>query len=439
MSGQRVSSADRAARLKRLCGHPQESSYEDILWVAEHFSIPPVAKVEEFAKKGNINHTYLVVDETGTEFLLQKINSDVFKKPRRVMRAMIEWIETQHRHLESGKAPSWTIWKPITLMETVDGEKMLDLSTPEKASVWRLMVMIPDTITCKSLAEVPTDEQRMHLAQEMGRGLALNSDFTSGMKLDGLRSSLPGYRDTQGYYSQLHATLRECRSLDDAKDVLPKDDELRESTQDQYLVVIDEREAARRREDPDLTPFINLALDQEKFALSLGEAVESGLIRRSAIHGDTKIENFLFCRDTGNVTSLVDLDTIMPYTWLADWGDMMRSLCNVAGEKERDLDKVQVDKQVYENVAKGFLSTATEVTGEEVDLMADSVKVISMELGIRFLTDYLRGDNYFQLGPDDPEDLNKVRAMVQLTLYQRLSESDNWAKGCIAANRPAGL
>jgi hypothetical protein len=122
----------------------------------------------------------------------------------------------------------------------------------------------------------------------------------------------------------------------------------------------------------------------------------------------------------------------MPYTWLADWGDMVRSLCNVAGEIERDLDKVQVDKKVYEAVTNGFLSTSTQATSEEIKMMHDSVMIIALELGIRFLTDYLRGDNYFQLGSSDPADLNKVRAMVQITLFERLAEEKGWAADCIS-------
>ena len=156
--------------------------------------------------------------------------------------------------------------------------------------------------------------------------------------------------------------------------------------------------------------------------MGLWTAIAQGRIRQTLIHGDTKIENFLFDTATGNVKALVDLDTIMSFTWLADWGDMLRSLVNVAGEKETDLHKVTVDTDVYRAVAEGFLSTATEVTGQEISMMVSAVQVIALELGLRFLTDYLKGDTYFQLGHGDAEDLNKVRAMVQLTLYRRLAE-----------------
>jgi len=171
-----------------------------------------------------------------------------------------------------------------------------------------------------------------------------------------------------------------------------------------------------------LRRFIDLARTQEFFGLTLLREMESGGIRRLAIHGDTKLDNFLFSGRTGKVKALIDLDTIMPHTWLVDWGDMVRSLVNVAGEKEPDLARVQVDMEIYKAVARGFLRSARGITPREVDLMADAVRVIALELGIRFLADYLRGDSYFRLGAADPLDLNKIRATVQLTLFERLGE-----------------
>jgi hypothetical protein len=139
------------------------------------------------------------------------------------------------------------------------------------------------------------------------------------------------------------------------------------------------------------------------------------------------------------VKSLVDLDTIMPHTWLADWGDMVRSLVNVAGEKVRSLARVDVDMEIYEALVRGFLSTARRITRDEVALMADAVEIISLELGVRFLADYLRGDSYFKLSPTDPPDLNKLRAMVQLRLFQRLLDNAARTRQCISQLAPDAL
>src|SRR5262249_16278870 len=154
-----------------------------------------------------------------------------------------------------------------------------------------------------------------------------------------------------------------------------------------YLHIPDE-EFARRMEDPEVKRFVALALENEPVAMRLADAMRSGEIRTLAIHGDTKLDNFLFCSRTGQVKALVDLDTIMPHTWLSDWGDMVRSLVNVAGEREPDMARVQVDMDIYRAVARGFLGTAKEVTEQEVALMVEAVQALALELGVRFLMDY---------------------------------------------------
>ena len=174
---------------------------------------------------------------------------------------------------------------------------------------------------------------------------------------------------------------------------------------------------------------------EEPFGVTLIDVMRTRRLRRLAIHGYTKLDNFLFSTRTGRVKALVDLDTIMPHSWLADWGDMVRSLVNVAGEKERDLSRVGVDMDVFRAVARGFLSTAREVTPAEIDLMAAAPQIIALELGLRFLTDHLRGNSYFKLGPADPADLNRVRAMAQLTLFRRLRERADEAGAFIEALR----
>lgn len=405
----------------------------DIEWVVSRFQVPGPVLVSAFPGRGNINlHTYQVT-AGGQEYLLQKVNSDVFTMPYRVMKAMIASIEAQRRALGNGHAVDG--WEPIELVLTRSGEAFLDLTDEHGWSVWRMMVRIGASDSFKSLSQVPNRAAQLELAEEVGRGLAIYSDLTADIEPASIESPLPGYRDTALYYQQLHAVLQGCRTLEAAAPFLPKDPILRAATERHFLVALDPDEARERLLDPDLQRFIALARDNEPHAMILWRGLEQGVIRRTLIHGDTKIENFLFCRHSGRVKALVDLDTIMPFTWLADWGDMVRSLANVAGEREENLDEVRVDTDVYEAVARGFLRTATQVTEFEVDLMVDAVQVIALELGVRFLADYLRGDTYFQRGPGDPPDVNKIRAKVQLALYQRLVEFGPTARTRLAALR----
>lgn len=398
--------------------------------IASQFQISEVTHVQRFAERGNINlHTFAVTTTDG-EYLLQRLNNTVFAYPERVMQAMQAWTETQRQALADYPVQTW---HPITLVPTKDGLPCLDLSIGGVRGVWRLMVRIPDSVSFKSLSELPTREQQLALAHQVGRGLAISADLTCTIEASNLKSSLPGYRDTHGYYAQFESILGGHRELDAVNDNLPADPDVRKGTEALYILDshLGDAEAQNRRLDPELRPYLELLEQEKSQALTIADGVREGWLRATAIHGDTKIENFLFDRTTLEVKSLVDLDTIIPYTWLADWGDCLRSLCNVAGEKTTDLNSVQVDQDVYEAVATGFFSVSRNARPEEIALMADAVEIITLELGLRFLTDYLRGDNYFGLGENDPADLNKTRAIVQLTLYQRLRDARPWTEALL--------
>ncbi len=407
--------------------------------LASHFGLPAPLEAYEFPDKGNINqHTYLVVAGRAparVEYLLQRINQQVFTRPRSVMHAMVASIEAQNSSVAMGSLREGEEWEAITLIATRGGRPFLEVTDRRGYSCWRLMIKIPETRTFKSLGEITDENERLRIAEEAASGLALYGSLTSGMDTSGLASPLPGYRDTRLYYNQLLSVLAGSRTLEQAERFLPSDPEVRQSTERHFLVHIPPEEYRRRAEDAAVKRFIALARDQEPFAMTLLREMETGGIRRVAIHGDTKLDNFLFSTRTGRVKALVDLDTIMPHTWLADWGDMVRSLVNVAGEKEPDLRNVRVDMGIFRAVARGFLRSARGLLAREIELMVDAVEIIAIELGIRFLADYLRGDSYFRLGPADPPDLNRIRATVQLTLFEKLREHADEARSCVDALR----
>jgi hypothetical protein len=347
------------------------------------------------------------------------------------MDAMLASLSAQRASLERRPLPAGREWEVIRLVPTRDGAPYLACEDRRGTTYWRLMEKIPGCRSFKSLSEVGDRTAQLFVAEESGRGLAMYGDFTADIDIARLDSPLPGYRDTHLYYDQLLSVLEENRDFEAAAKFLPTDETVLASTREHFLVHVTETEYARRRSDPELAPFIEMVKENQDAAMTLVRARDEGRVRTVGIHGDTKLENFLFNLDTHRVMALVDLDTIMPQTWLADWGDMVRSLTNIAGEAERDRARVQVDMDVYEAVARGFLGEAREVTGDEIALMVDAVEIIAFELGVRFLADYLRGDTYFQLGPADPSDHNKVRALVQLTLVNRLRENADRARKCI--------
>lgn len=401
--------------------------------IASQFRLPDPLEVQDFAGKGNINQKTYLVRPTGKgesrEYLLQQLNPGVFTHPYAVMNAMIACIQSQQDALSAG-IPGSGDWETIQLVPTKEeGKLFLDHAGESGQECWRMMVRIPETRSYRSLREIPDPGTRMWIAEQAGRGLALFGTLTAGMDPAGIASPLPGYRNTEVYYNQLLSVAAESRSPSQSASYLPEDPIIKESTKQHFLVQIDPAEYRQRMSDPELAPYIALALGQKPFGLTLAQKLRSGELKKRIVHGDTKLDNFLFSSQTGKVKALVDLDTIMPHTWLSDWGDMVRSLVNIAGERERNLDRIRVDEEVLRALAKGFLGSALHAEPAEIELMVDAPQIMALELGVRFLADYLRGDTYFRLSPSDPPELNKTRAMVQFRVFECLRrKSDSFKK-----------
>ena len=256
-------------RPSHLTGAFEDYSIGDIIWVVEQFQVSGDINVAPFPGRGNINlHTYEVL-AGGSEFLLQKVNTDVFAMPYRVMQGMASSIEAQHTSLIKNPVEGWV---PIDLVPTKSGKEFLDLTDEHGWSVWRMMVRIPESCSYKSLSEVDSRSEQLRLASEVGRGLAIYSDLTSSIKPQSVEGSLPGYRDTGLYYRQFHSVMAGNRSLGDAAALLPDDPILRTSMGPHFLVALSEEDFQSRLNDPDLAPYISIVQEQEPFAMEIGRA-----------------------------------------------------------------------------------------------------------------------------------------------------------------------
>ena len=143
----------------------------------------------------------------------------------------------------------------------------------------------------------------------------------------------------------------------------------------------------------------------------------NGEIPERITHNDTKINNVMMASDGSNV--VIDLDTTMPGSALYDFGDMVRTSSAAAAEDERDLSKVYSKKEYFEALVKGYLAQAKFLTDAEKANLAFSGRLITLTIGIRFLTDYLAGDTYFHTAYDDH---NLVRCRTQLKMVKSMEE-----------------
>jgi hypothetical protein len=168
--------------------------------IVSRFELPYPVEAYDFPEKGNINqHTFLIqagTDVPPAEYLLQRINQQVFARPDRVMTAVVACLESQAEGLKNHPLGRELDWETITLIPTRTGEPYLVSESRRSTTFWRLMVKIPDCRTYKSLSEIAERKKQISVAEEAGRGLAVFGDLTSSMDITNLENPLPGYRDT---------------------------------------------------------------------------------------------------------------------------------------------------------------------------------------------------------------------------------------------------
>jgi Ser/Thr protein kinase RdoA (MazF antagonist) len=167
---------------------------------------------------------------------------------------------------------------------------------------------------------------------------------------------------------------------------------------------------------------IAFVLSREGLAASLTSLLADGLLTERVTHNDTKLNNVLLDDATGEGLCVIDLDTVMPGLLLYDFGDMVRTATNPVAEDERDASKAVADLPIFEALAKGYLSVMGGcISPAERERLVLSGKLLTYEVGMRFLSDHLEGDVYFRIHRPGQ---NLDRARTQFALLRSLEESE---------------
>ncbi len=317
---------------------------------------------------GHINRTYVITFEGGEKRLLQMINVTVFKQPRELMdnaMRVTDHIREKIRQ-EGGDVSRET----LRIFLTKDGEKCFVDST---GCYWRFYNYVENAFSYNSIENA---ELFYTAGAAFGKFQSQLADFPG----ETLYETIPFFHHTYKRFLNLKASA-------DADDVNRKND------------VLAELEFAYAREE------------DTKVVVDL---IEKGEIPVRVTHNDTKLNNIMFDKDTNEAICVVDLDTVMPGSALYDFGDAIRFGASTAAEDEKDLSKVTMDLNLYEQYVKGYLSTAGKSLNEkEVEYLPFSAKLLTLECGMRFLADYLDGDVYF--GTAYPEhNLDRCRTQFKL-------------------------
>ena len=295
---------------------------------------------------GHINETYLVTCDSGLTYILQKINKSIFTKPEELM----ENIAATTAYLAQRSRDSR---ESMRLVMTMDGKAFYK---DEAGEYWRLYDFVLSTV-CMQKAESPKDFYYSGLA--FGRFQRQLADFPAQT----LHEPIADFHNTVARYGQLHAAIE---------------------------VNYENRLEACKAE-------LEFALAREKEAGAIVDKLASGELPLRVTHNDTKLNNVLFDYDTRTPLCVIDLDTIMPGASLYDYGDSIRFGASTAAEDEKDLGKVWCDMELFRTYTQGFLEGCDgSLTDLEVEMLPMGAKMMTLECGIRFLADYLKGDVYFR-------------------------------------------
>jgi thiamine kinase-like enzyme len=200
------------------------------------------------------------------------------------------------------------------------------------------------------------------------------------------------------------------------------------------LAINDEENKHKRKERFDLCRNeIEFILDKKRKDSSgtIVNGLKNKTIPYRVTHNDTKLSNILYDKTTNQSVCLIDLDTIMPGSLLYDFGEGIRTASTLSKEDEEDLSKVRFDIKRFTSYTKGFINSTKEIlTQEEVKLLPLGAKMMTYENGIRFLTDFLNGDIYFNVNKEIPNH-NLIRAKTQLELLKQMEQNEEKMKDII--------
>ncbi len=321
---------------------------------------------------GHINDTYRLIDGRGSDYILQRINTTVFKDPQKLMQNIL-------------KVTAFIKSKGSQSLSVHVTQQGLPYYCDSNGDYWRLYTFVHGMS--------PTHLCGASLLKVAGKGFGAFLVQLADFPIDSLHETIPGFHNTPMRMEQLKRAYKEDRVK--RANIVAKE----------YA----------------------FALQFEREVYTIEAALEKGDLPKRVTHNDTKVNNVLINSKTNTAICVLDLDTLMPGSALYDYGDGIRSSVTLTTEDEPNLDKVQLSIERFEAFTSGYLEGARDVlTPLEIQLLPMSAILMTLECGMRFLADYLEGDVYFKT---HTEDHNLRRARTQFKLveemtfnYERLQE-----------------
>ena len=321
---------------------------------------------------GHINDTFCVhtqpVDYPCRTFILQRMSAAAFKHPDQLMSNIIGVTEYLGEQIKQAGGD-----RSREAMEVIRPRNGEPYYTDSQGGAWRVYPFITD-IYCYQTADTP------ELFAASGRAFGRFQKMLNGYPAETLYETIPHFHDTEDRLAKLKAAV-EADSMGRVKDCGPE---------------------------------IQFVMDREADCSVALQALRDGRLPLRVTHNDTKLNNVLIDTKTGEGVCVIDLDTVMPGLSINDFGDSIRFGANHCAEDEKDLSKMYLDLELFEVYTKAFLEGAEgSLTDAELEYLPWGAKLMTLECGIRFLTDYLEGDTYFHIHREG-QNLDRCRTQFKL-------------------------
>ncbi len=349
---------------------------DNLVTIADQFKPQgQVIDIQAFGN-GNINDTFLVNLDSREEnhFILQRINTQVFRQPELVMQNMRTFTEHVRKRLQHVPLSAGRCWKVPRVLLTQNDQ---DYWIAPEGSFWRALSFIDASQSFDTIQDIKH-------AREVGYALGTFHSLISDLPPERLADTLEGFHITPRYLQHYDEVL--------AKNCANK--------------------------SPEVNYCLQFVSQRRAWAHVLEDAKAQGKLPLRPMHGDPKINNVMIDTATDQAISIIDLDTVKPGLVHYDIGDCLRSGCNLQGEETEGWETVRFESDLSQAILQGYLSQAKDfLTKNDYEYLYDAIRLIAFELGLRFFTDYLEGNVYFKVRYQEH---NLARALVQFQLTESI-------------------
>ena len=345
---------------------------------------------------GNINKTYIITFiNNGIEYkyLVQQINTNVFNDPYILMENILGVTSYLKEQMILNNDNNH---KVLEIIKTIDNNPMCYIYNKNGVKkYYRIYKYIDNSISYdKSFNK--------DIVYNTGKAFGNFQKLLNNYPMNSLNETIKDFHDTKKRYDKL---IKDINNL--------SNDRVKEAYQE-----------------------IEFIIKHQTICDLIINKLNNNTIPYRVTHNDTKVNNVLMNKETLDYLAVIDLDTVMPGSMLFDYGDGIRSTACTCLEDEHDLTKVKIDLELFESYTRGYLSEISDcITQEELNLMAKSIEIITLELAIRFLNDYINGDTYFKV---EYNKQNLYRTKTQLALVKdietKLDYMDSFIKKCYKQN-----